>query len=455
MRSDQVPFFSRLSVKQAVVLTVLVLVCMTTLTVLQMDDTLRETQRDAVDKGRVLGGAIAPLIDERTPAELLHAYFDNVVSSKNNVDYVQLIEADGRVRVSSSLGSSARNPAPLSPGWILNLDNKVKLDRNAVPVPWTEGGGVDVFIALLPHAERASIEEIQNARHLRIGINFDALVRYEVPRIIWHMAVFTLIATIVLIGALVVAIDIMLRPLRELHKGFQAVAKGNFDYHVSVMSRDELGRLAQAFNATSARLRAAFQQIEQLAAHDPLTLLPNRRLFDVRIAAEAARSRRYGHPFGLIVMDLDKFKDINDRYGHPAGDEVLRMVARTIEANMRETDMPARIGGEEFAALLPETDPSDVLAVAEKLRQAVSQCVLPQKAGLPEGLRVTLSAGIACSAGHLVTPEAMMAAADAALYKSKGEGRNKVTMAPKEAGKTDFVAKVEDDPGASTIQGAS
>ena len=160
-----------------------------------------------------------------------------------------------------------------------------------------------------------------------------------------------------------------------------------------------------------------------------------RRAFDERLSAEAARSRRYGHPFGVIILDLDHFKQVNDRFGHPAGDEVLKFVAKTVDANVRETDLAARIGGEEFAVILPESVIEDVRAVAEKLREAVGEGMIkPVEA--PDGIRITLSAGAACSAGHLVTPESIVAAADAALFRSKNEGRNRVTIAPPSAGRT-------------------
>ena len=429
MRSDRIPFFSRLGVKQAAVMTLVVMLAMTTLTVLQLRETLTEAEASAVDKGRALSSAIAPLISDKTSRPLLKEYFNNIVSAKTNIDYVQVVDADGHVQLSSNLALTTRNPNLLSAGWALNFENKAKLDRKATAVPWNEGGGVDVFICLLHDSEIAESDSVQKALHLRIGVNFDEIVRLQLPRVLWHMALFTLVAAAILIVGMLMLVDYLLRPLRELHRGLQAVAAGNLEYQVPVYTRDEVGRVATAFNATIARLHAAFKQIEQLATHDSLTMLPNRRLFDVKLAAEAARSRRYGHPFGLIIMDLDKFKEVNDRYGHPAGDEVLKAVARTIEASMRETDMPARIGGEEFAALLPETEPHDVIAVAEKLRAAVAECRLPQREGLPAGLRITLSAGVACSSSRLITPETVMAAADAALYKSKGEGRNRVTLA--------------------------
>jgi diguanylate cyclase (GGDEF)-like protein len=433
-----VPCFSRLGVKHGIVLGALILLVMTIITAWQMREMLNEIERSAMDKGRAVASAVAPLIKAKliqSEERLLGNYFNKIEMSRD-IDYVQVVDNQGRVKIASS-GGYKHQPQPLSAGWVHRLQDKIKLDREAVSVPWdNDRAGVDVFVSLQTDPSQATPDEIDNADHLRVGVNFDAVIKKDAPRVLYRMALFTLAAMLVMLIGVALLMNYILRPLRELHLGLREVAAGNLEYHVPVFSHDEIGALAQAFNATNARLSAAFKRIEELATLDPLTRLPNRRSFDERLAAEAARSRRYGHPFGLIMLDLDHFKSINDRYGHPAGDEVLRYVAKIIEANVRETDLPARIGGEEFAVILPVSSPPEVRAVAEKLRGAVAQSDLPHKEGMPADLRLTLSAGACCSAGHLVTPEAMIHKADAALYTSKNDGRNRVTMAPKSAAST-------------------
>ena len=445
-----VPFFSRLGVKHGIIMAAFILMAMSLITVQQLRDTLREIELHAEEKGRAVAAAVAPLV---LPAlrtgnpEALKHYFDIIASGKN-IEYVQVVDASGNAEVANNLVQGRRAPSRLNLGWIHFLNDQERLDRRAVPVPWKNGhSGVDVFVVLLEQPESAKLEDVLGAKHLRIGVNFDNVILEDTPRVIWRMVLFSLGVTAVMVGGLVVLLGYILRPLRELHIGLNAVAAGNLNYQMPVFSRDEVGRVVQSFNATILRLRTAFEQIEELATRDPLTNLPNRRSFDDRISIEAARSRRYGHPFGLIMMDLDHFKVINDTYGHPAGDEVLKYVAKLIEANVRETDLPSRIGGEEFAVILPETRFDEVQAVAEKLRAAVCQCDMPSKQGVPDGIRISLSAGAACSAGHLVTPESMIAAADAALLKSKREGRNRITLAPPMAGKTSIMRRVSDDSG--------
>jgi diguanylate cyclase (GGDEF)-like protein len=124
---------------------------------------------------------------------------------------------------------------------------------------------------------------------------------------------------------------------------------------------------------------------------------------------------------------------------------VLKLVGRTIMANIRETDMAARIGGEEFGIILPESGSFEVKSVADKLRESVGDCEVYHRQGMTP-LKVTVSAGAACSGGHLVTQESIVTAADAALYRSKNEGRNRVTIAPASAGKTSMMPRVTGEP---------
>ncbi|HYG74005.1 MAG TPA: diguanylate cyclase [Planctomycetota bacterium] len=444
-RSTPVPFFSRLGVKHGIILTSLVLMAMVIITSYQLRETIYEIERSAISRGRAVATAIAPLALSFLEADpdKLRKHLQRIVETRT-VDYIQIVDADGTVILSNNPVSAQRPAHTLHPNWTHELPDTRALDRFAVAQNWPgQSQGIDVFVALLEDPLRAAPEQIRKARHLRVGISLEHIVKKDTPRIIRNMLIFSLFVAAVMFIGLIVLLSYILRPLRELHLGLRALARGDLTYEVPAYSRDEVGQVIQAFNATTARLRFAFEQIEALATRDPLTNLPNRRIFDERLASEAARSRRYGHPFGLIVMDLDHFKNVNDVHGHQAGDEVLRYVSKVIEISIRETDVPARIGGEEFAVILPETNYDDVHAVAEKLRSAVSEQKVFLKDNVKEGIAITISAGAACSVGHLVTPEAMVTAADAALYRSKGEGRNRVTMAPRVAGQSNMMKKVD------------
>lgn len=168
------------------------------------------------------------------------------------------------------------------------------------------------------------------------------------------------------------------------------------------------------------------RQLEYLAGHDPLTGLFNRRQFDQLVGMELSRVARQPAPISLLMVDLDHFKFINDRYGHPLGDEVIRHTASLLRNYTRTGDSVARLGGEEFLLLLPDTAQFQARAIAEKVRRLLEETPLPMKDGL---LYLTASFGIAClEAGVPGTYEGLYAAADKALYKAKASGRNRVEV---------------------------
>jgi diguanylate cyclase (GGDEF)-like protein len=178
-------------------------------------------------------------------------------------------------------------------------------------------------------------------------------------------------------------------------------------------------------DALLAEVQAKGQLLEVQSREDALTGVANRRHFDERLSAEIARAERYAHPLCLLLVDLDHFKRINDGAGHAAGDAVLRLAARTMAANARATDFVARIGGEEFAVLLPEQDFSGAFAAAENLRALVAGL---DTTHIAPGLNLTASLGVAAlrqGEGR----DALLRRADAALYAAKNAGRNRVVAA--------------------------
>jgi diguanylate cyclase (GGDEF)-like protein len=165
------------------------------------------------------------------------------------------------------------------------------------------------------------------------------------------------------------------------------------------------------------------ERVVTLTITDSLTGVYNRRYFDDALSFEIKRAARYVHPLALLYADLDNFKTVNDQWGHSTGDEVLRQVAVTLRAGVRNIDIVSRIGGEEFAVILPETPPDKAQLVAERLVKAVSEaeCVRKIKP-------VTLSVGIACFPQTTRSPEGLKQAADKSLYTAKQNGRNRVGL---------------------------
>jgi diguanylate cyclase (GGDEF)-like protein len=173
------------------------------------------------------------------------------------------------------------------------------------------------------------------------------------------------------------------------------------------------------------------EELLALSRTDALTGLFNRRYFEERLHEEFTRSRRYGAPLSLVMLDIDHFKRVNDTFGHPFGDEVLRGVARTARARLREVDLLARYGGEELCALLPETTPADALRVCERVREAIEALQWEHRAtdGSVHPVRCTASVGLASvPSATLGSAEELMRAADDSLYAAKGAGRNRVNQ---------------------------
>lgn len=172
-----------------------------------------------------------------------------------------------------------------------------------------------------------------------------------------------------------------------------------------------------------------FRRLEELSSIDELTKLPNRRYLNERLEREMADARRYGHPLSLLMIDIDHFKKLNDRAGHPIGDAALVMVAERLRGMLREVDTIARWGGEEFVVLLSHASEADALEVAEKLRKAVAELDTAWSREQPFG-HLSLSIGVA----ELKEGEdgaALVQRADRAVYVAKREGRDRVSLPPR------------------------
>lgn len=176
---------------------------------------------------------------------------------------------------------------------------------------------------------------------------------------------------------------------------------------------------------SSQALRVAYQRIEELAQIDELTGAFNRRSVMKKLNDEVARARRLKHPCSVALIDLDWFKRINDAFGHPAGDEVLRTFAISAFANIRGIDVFGRYGGEEFLLVLPETPHGDAERILNRLRIIIAEL---DWSALSPGMALSISAGVATLMPN-ETPDSLLARADAALYAAKRNGRNRIASA--------------------------
>ncbi|PWC36600.1 transcriptional regulator [Azospirillum sp. TSO35-2] len=197
---------------------------------------------------------------------------------------------------------------------------------------------------------------------------------------------------------------------------------------------DEFLRKPLDWKWTAARLLAASRvvamqrDLERLATTDALTGALNRRRFLERGAEEFTRSRRYDRPLSVVMLDIDHFKRVNDSHGHATGDDAIRATVRACKETLRACDIVGRLGGEEFAVVMPETTPVNAFTAAQRVRERIAATAVP----LPSGgeLRLTVSLGLSWMTATDPGIEPLLARADAGLYRAKNAGRNRVEIEP-------------------------
>ncbi len=251
--------------------------------------------------------------------------------------------------------------------------------------------------------------------------------------------VYTLVLVAVLSSILFVVFNRIVKDIALLRKLAYSFKEQDFSQLESFSeslrkdkSRDEMYYLkrsiltmAQELESLINQLKQEKEKFEEMAYKDPLTGLSNRRFFTEEANRMIELSKRYGEPLSLIMFDIDNFKRVNDEYGHDVGDLVLKQLATVIKNNVRSSDIPARLGGEEFAILLPKTDANGALLVAERIRQDFKRSKV-RVGDLEVG--TTVSVGVAqFKEGD--TLESLLKKADEALYEAKRTGKDKVVVA--------------------------
>lgn len=239
-------------------------------------------------------------------------------------------------------------------------------------------------------------------------------------------------------GAVAVAVGLislglymsLMGPIAGLLEGVRKVEKGDLSFEIPATTDDELGELSRAFNRMTATVRKQREELVAEAITDPLTGAHNRRWFDQALGREVERAKRFGRPMALVLIDVDHFKEYNDSRGHEFGDEVLRRLGPALRAALRDMDLLARYGGDEFAAVLPEASGEEAREVAGRLLAAADKIVVP---GFPD-IRVTLSVGGASLPEDAETAAELFSRADEALYFAKQAGRNRVSWIKEENG---------------------
>jgi diguanylate cyclase (GGDEF)-like protein len=276
---------------------------------------------------------------------------------------------------------------------------------------------VDRALALLVKVQTLAQREMDERLVQAYG------VRRQVLLVI--VTVFALgLGAAILVGSLLTRS--VLHPLRALERGANSIGAGDLSHRISMVAQDELGQLGHTFNLMAERLSKSQSALEELSTHDALTGLHNYRMLHHRLVEEEERSRRYGRPFSLLMLDIDYFKTVNDTHGHLAGDEALRAIAARIGHAVRPVDLVARYGGEEFALILPETASVGALATAERIRETIA--AKPILLPLGQTVNLTVSIGVASYPVDADSGERLIDATDQAMYTAKSSGRNRVCV---------------------------
>lgn len=223
------------------------------------------------------------------------------------------------------------------------------------------------------------------------------------------------------------------RPLADILAGVRDFSGGRPPAPLPLQRRDEIGQLAQGVQDMQLQINRQLEALERnhqamayLAQHDALTGLPNRVTFFDRLQMALAQAKRQGRKLAVLFVDLDRFKEVNDQYGHQVGDQLLQAVARRLQSGVRESDTAARLAGDEFVVLLsPLHGREEAVAVAEKLLQRFQAPLELEDLSLP----IRVSIGISLFPEHGSTAQALVEAADVAMYQSKNAGRNTCSVA--------------------------
>ena len=237
----------------------------------------------------------------------------------------------------------------------------------------------------------------------------------------------------------------VVRPLASLGRAIRKVKAGAYDVSLPLGRSRELAELADGFNRMAAMVGEQQGRLEAQAARDSLTGLANHACFQDHLDQATAAARRSARPMAVLVLDVDRFKEINDEHGHPVGDRVLRAVSERMSDVVRAADLAGRLGGDEFAVLLPGADADHAMAVAERLRAALGEICVGDT-------RVSTSVGVACYPDDTDDPSQLMELADRALYGAKRGGRGRTSRYQPGGGGAERaeVLAVLDLPGALT-----
>jgi len=381
--------------------------------------TTREIKISAIHKGEAVAEALKDEVAYVLVAEnfqSLNYSFRRLASSRHDIAYVYLLDTKGVILSHSDVENVGRT-----------LSDRVTQESLSAPTTRVQFSRVDLdgdgHLSDLCDVSVPIIARGRRAATLHIGLSLTQYLAANAPRIRAKIAWFVIPFSFL---AILVAIKLSRsfnRPLQELARAAAEVSKGNYGVQLPLDRRDELGEVAQAFNKMAVNLKENFAKVSDMANRDGLTGLYNARFFQEALARELERVKRTTRPFSLLLFDGDRFKRINDTYGHPVGDQILQHLSRVARSVLRGYDVLARYGGEEFIAMLPDATGSQALLLGERLRKMIEQRPFMTEEG--QTIRVTVSVGVAQAKAPYEKKD-VISQADKALYRAKETGRNRV-----------------------------
>jgi diguanylate cyclase (GGDEF)-like protein len=406
---------------------------------------LRDTYLD--ETGRRARAFLEVLAVECTPHLASNRIdgLDKIVSSliernleQEEIRFVAILDVNRRVLAHTSQSHF---------GWVMDdpFTRDASASRHALVREEREEGGRILKVSM-PLASAIPREAGLRWGTLVAGLGL-ARAEKALGSLVFQVAMLTLLVALVTMLVLTLLLDRgMVRPIRRLTDVAHAFASGDLSARAATDgSKGDVPMLAATFNdmaerieqhtreleeeiqARTQELRTANERLQELATTDGLTSLFNFRQFSQALSSEVQRCTRLRVPLSLLMMDVDHFKCYNDTHGHPAGDEVLRTVARLLRQRVRSTDLPCRYGGEEFAVLLLDADKTSAAQVAEQIRDTIEQTRFAGEETQPGG-SLTVSIGVASVPEDAKDGDELVKAADRALYRAKNDGRNRVSV---------------------------
>ncbi|MBI5644217.1 MAG: diguanylate cyclase [Deltaproteobacteria bacterium] len=376
-----------------------------------------------------------PIVVNGKKAAILHFevtmnYFQRLLKKLVNPDrgYGFILNDEGAFMAHTNMELGEREPfpqaiTPETPAALASIFKRMLNNESGIEQFST--GGKDYYIIFKP--VNTSYNRGRNDNRWTIGYVIPservyvelAILRYNIMALI-----FTALFIIVLAYTLG---NYVTRPIRELARATRKVAGGELP-KIEVKSNDEIGQLSESFKVMVEAVTRRDEALKALAVTDGLTGLYNHRFFKAELDRQVKGALRFARPVSLMMADVDYFKHYNDTNGHSLGDVALKSIAGILRRSTREVDVAARYGGEEFVVILPDTSIDGAMIAAERIRKKVEEENIPNRETQPGG-KVTLSIGVATLPDNVMDAQALIEAADKALYQAKEAGRNRVVAA--------------------------